>query len=54
MKNESFGDSIIAFGLSTSIHNSGGGMSFSEVINRVRRYASQTGEAYLAAADFGK
>lgn len=32
----------------------GGAMSFPEVIDRVRRHASQTGEAYLAAADFGK
>lgn len=30
-----------------------GGMPFSEIIDRVRRHASQTGEAHLAPADFG-
>ena len=32
----------------------GGVMSLTEVVDRVRRHASQTGEAYLAALDFGK
>lgn len=32
----------------------GGVMSLGEVVDRVRRHASQTGEAYLAPADFGK
>lgn len=31
----------------------GGIMSLAEVINRIRRHASQTGDAYLAAGDFG-
>lgn len=30
-----------------------GGMSFGEIISRVRRHASQTGESYLAVKDFG-
>lgn len=32
----------------------GGVMSLGEVVDRVRRHASQTGEAYLASGDFGK
>lgn len=32
----------------------GGIMSLSEVINRVRRHASQTGEAYLQSGEFGR
>lgn len=32
----------------------GGVMSLAEVVERVRRHASQTGEAYLASGDFGK
>jgi len=32
----------------------GGVMSLGEVIDRVRRHASQTGEAYLTAGDFGR
>ena len=31
----------------------GGIMGMADVIDRVRRHASQTGEAYLAASDFG-
>ncbi len=31
----------------------GGIMGVADVVDRVRRHASQTGEAYLAAADFG-
>ena len=31
----------------------GGIMGLSDLVNRVRRHASQTGEAYLAADDFG-
>ena len=31
----------------------GGIIGFGDLVNRVRRHASQTGEAYLAAADFG-
>jgi hypothetical protein len=30
----------------------GGIMGFADVIDRIRRHASQTGEAYLAANDF--
>lgn len=30
-----------------------GNLSFADIISRVRRHASQTGEAYLAAAKFG-
>ena len=31
----------------------GGIMGLADIVDRVRRHASQTGEAYLAAADFG-
>ena len=31
----------------------GGIMGLGDLVNRVRRHASQTGEAYLAAGDFG-
>lgn len=31
----------------------GGGMGLRDLINRVRRHASQTGEAYLSVGDFG-
>lgn len=31
-----------------------GGMSLGEVIRRVRRHASQTGESYLSVASFGR
>jgi hypothetical protein len=30
----------------------GGGMGLTDTIDRVRRHASQTGEAYLSASDF--
>jgi hypothetical protein len=31
----------------------GGIMGFGDVVDRVRRHASQTGEAFLSASDFG-
>jgi hypothetical protein len=31
----------------------GGMMGFADVIERIRRHASQTGEAYLSVSDFG-
>jgi hypothetical protein len=30
-----------------------GSMAFGEIVSRVRRHASQTGEAYLPVAKFG-
>jgi hypothetical protein len=34
-------------------HSLSGAMTFNEIIQRVRRHASQTGEAFLAVANFG-
>ncbi|MDC7227536.1 MAG: hypothetical protein PQJ61_12295 [Spirochaetales bacterium] len=31
-----------------------GGMNFKDIISRIRRHASQTGESYLSVNDFGK